>query len=175
MYYWDSCIFYEWLCNETYIKQDEKSGIESIILENQEEMNTILTSAITHLEVLPSKLLSKGAGAEDFINLFNNSNFGNIEINTNILILAREIRNFYYIHPDSPNYPKGKIMDMGDAIHIATAIIYNVDEFHTRDNADKGNKISLLGLIERTDNGKICNEYNLNIVSPSKSQGTLEV
>ena len=170
IYYWDSCIFYEWLCAEE-VEQDKKAGIQKIILENQEGKNLILTSTITHLEVLPEKLLNKGADKDSFTSLFAGKEISTIDIDVNILMLAKEIRDFYYLPALDENRDK-KMMDLGDAIHLATAIIYEVDEFHTRDKNNKGLKVSLLDLHK---NGKICNKYELNIISPKDAQGFLGI
>ncbi|MCH9853712.1 MAG: PIN domain-containing protein [Alphaproteobacteria bacterium] len=173
IYYWDSCMFYEWLCDEQK-PEEEHAGIKKIILENQKQQNRIITSAITHLEVLPSKLSAKGSNRDDFSNLFDNTYMGSIDMTPNILWLAKDIRDFYFT-PNNNNQQSRKMMDLGDAIHLATAIIYKVDEFHTRDNTKKGGKVPLLTLSAETQSGKICNEYDLSIISPSDNQFDLDV
>lgn len=134
--YWDACIFYELLGNED-VDSKKKNAIQEILNTNDKEENYIITSVITHLEVLPAKLDEKGANdEEEYLALFDAKKFGEVEINTNIILLAREIRNFYYAPPDADG-KNVKIMDLGDSIHLATAIIHKVDEFHTRDNSAK--------------------------------------
>lgn len=173
-YYWDACIFYEWLGKET-IKPNKKSGIQQILNENKKQENLIITSVITHLEVLPSKLDDKGANDEsDYLALFDAEHFSEIEMSTNIVLLAREIRDFYYIPPNE-NGQNSKMMDLGDAIHLATAVIYKADEFHTRDEDSKGSKVSLLGLYEKSGNPQLCGRYDLVVKSPEDNQGTLDL
>jgi hypothetical protein len=68
--------------------------------------------------------------------------------------------------PDEADY-------IGTSIHLATAIIHGVDEFHTRDKSSKGSKISLLKLYESIGNPKVCGKYDLVIKSPESDQGVL--
>ncbi len=171
-YYWDACLFYEVLGNEN-VDSDKQQCIKEIMDANDAKENYIITSVIRHLEVLPSKLDDKGADDEqDFLSLFDATHYGAIEINTNILLMAREIRDFYFKPADNTGHG-GKMMDLGDCIHLATAIIHGVDEFHTRDKTTKGSKISLIKLYEISGNPKVCGKYDLVIKSPESSQRVL--
>jgi predicted nucleic acid-binding protein len=170
-YYWDACIFYEWLGKES-VTAAKKDGVQEILDANDEKENLIVTSVISHLEVLPRKLDEKNASDEhDYLSLFDGEHFHEIELNANIILRAREIRDYYY----SPLAAEGgyKMMDLGDCIHLATATINGVDEFHTRDNDRKGGKVPLLKLYEMSDTPKICGKYDLTIRSPEASQGKL--
>lgn len=172
-YYWDSCIFYEWLGNED-ADTHKKNGVLEILKDNEENENLIMTSIITHLEVLPTKLDEKGVkDKEDYLSLFDAEKFAEIEINSNILMLARDIRDYYY-QPQTDTQ-QFKMMDMGDAIHLATAAIHGADEFHTRDNSKKREKVPLLSLYEHSGNPKLCGRFDLEIVSPESKQGSLEL
>jgi predicted nucleic acid-binding protein len=171
VYYWDACIFYEWLGQEA-VDSAKKDAIQDILEENEKKENLIITSVISHLEVLPRKLGEKGAAnEEDYLALFDAVHFHEIEISTNIILRAREIRDFYY----SPLVADGgyKMMDLGDCIHLATASIHGVDEFHTRDSDKKGSKVPLLKLYEVSDNPKLCGKYDLKIISPEAAQSRL--
>ncbi len=171
-YYWDACLFYEVLGNEN-VDSNKKNGLKEIMDANDANENYIITSVISHLEVLPSKLDDKGANdAQDFLSLFDALHYGAIEISTNIMLMAREIRDFYYKSADATGHG-GKMMDLGDCIHLATAIIHGVTEFHTRDKATKGSKISLLKLYDVSGNSKVCGKYDLVIKSPESDQGVL--
>lgn len=167
-------MFYEVLGNEP-VSLEKKTASDEILAANERQENHIITSVITHLEVLPKKLGEKGASDEDdYLSQFDGLHFGEIEMNTNILLRAREIRDFYYVAGDAEG--KGsKMMDLGDAIHLATASIYKADEFHTRDNDKKGNKIPLLKLYEISGNQKLCGRYDLKIVSPAASEPKLDL
>lgn len=67
--YWDACLFYEVLGNET-VTAGKKAAVDEILVMNDKKENIIVTSVITHLEVLPGKLQAKGTDAEDYLALF---------------------------------------------------------------------------------------------------------
>lgn len=172
IYYWDSCIFYEWLGNEA-VAQSKKDAIDELIEANSKKQNIIYTSIVTHLEVLPTKINNKHLSAEQtYLSLFDGVKFVEQEINRNILMRAREIREYYYKAPDAQANFKGKMMDAGDAIHLATATIFGCTEFHTRDCDTKGMKVPLLKLYDYNKTGKtgVCEKYPLDIASPDNQQ-----
>lgn len=172
--YWDSCLFFEWLGGEV-VDRSLQDGLNEILDQNDAKENIILTSVIADLEVIPEKLEAKKAGSVDQYNqLFDGVSFVSIEINKNILSMAREIRDFYYKHPDEGG-KGGKVLDLGDAIHLATAIIYECDEFQTRDGASKGSKVPIFGIYEYSGYDKICNKYELKISSPIADQRSMDV
>lgn len=171
-YYWDACIFYEWLGKEL-LDSSKKAAIDELVTANSKQENVIATSVITHLEVLPEKLEAKGvADEEDYLALFDGVHFHEIELNTNTILRAREIRDYYFQPPGPDGF---KMMDLGDCIHLAAASINNVKEFHTRDNDSKKGKVPLLGLYELYGDTKLCGKYDLKIVSPESPQGSLDV
>lgn len=170
--YWDACMFYEVLGDEP-VSAQKKTAVTEILATNEKGENYIITSVITHLEVLPTKLEGKGASdEEDYLAQFDAKKMGDIEISANILLRAREIRDFYY-KPADASGQGGKMMDLGDSIHLATATIYGASVFHTRDDDHKGSKISLLKLYESSGNPKLCGKYELKIESPESAQGDL--
>lgn len=170
--YWDACMFYEVLGNEPVTPQ-KRAGVDEVLADNEKGHNLIVTSVITHLEVLPQKLSDKDASdEEDYIALFDAVKFAEVEVNANVLMRAREIRNYYYRAADAGG-KNGKMMDLGDAIHLATASIYGVSEFHTRDDDNKGSKIGLLSLYTLRNETKLCGKYDLKIISPESAQGVL--
>lgn len=61
-------------------------------------------------------------------------------------------------------------MDLGDAIHLATASINSVTEFHTRDNDNRKGKVPLISLYEIYGETKLCGKYELKIVSPESDE-----
>lgn len=167
-------MFYEILGDEP-VSPAKKAAVQSILDLNKASENIIVTSVIAHLEILPSKLDQKGADdARDYLALFDGVKFVEVEISTNIILRAREIRDFYYVGADE-NGQGAKMMDVGDAIHLATATIQSIPEFHTRDNKKKKGNIPLLDLYSMSGNPRICGKYNLRIISPETDQGTLNV
>lgn len=170
LFYWDSCLFYEHLKGEN-VSIDKKIAVGEILLDNKDKRNRICTSVITHAEILPKKL---GPEAEaKYWSMFGSMYFFDIEISRQILELAREIKDFYYVAPDEADKTLGKMMSTGDALQLATAIAHDVTEFHTRDGRKKGGNVSLLGLADA--DGKLCGAYPLKIISPSTIQGNLDV
>ena len=114
---------------------------------------------------------SKAADAEaKFLSVFDSVHFLDAEISRNILLRAREIRDYYYRQGDPSNGVAHKMMDAADAIHLATALIYEVSEFHTRDDDRKGSKVPLVSLYEWSGETEICGRYPLKIASPEAAQ-----
>jgi hypothetical protein len=174
VYYWDACMFYEWLGNEP-VASSKRDALQALIEESSKKNNLIYTSVISHLEVVPRKLNDSHAMADQrYTALFDGVHFHEAEISRNILMRAREIRDYYY-HPADPALQVvAKLMDDGDAVHLATATIFGCTEFHTRDNSDKGVKIPLLRLYDynRSSTQKVCEKYPLNIISPENTQSS---
>lgn len=169
LYYWDACLFYEHLKGEN-VSVDRKIAVGEILIDNRDRRNRICTSVITHAEILPKKL---GPEAEaKYWSMFGSMYFFDIDISRQILQLAREIKDHYYVAPTEER-PSGKMLQTGDALQLATAIAHDVTEFHTRDGNNKGSKVGLLGLAGAE--GKVCGLYPLKIVSPATVQGNLDV
>lgn len=166
-------MFYEVLGDEP-VTSEKKEAIQEILEKNKKYENLIITSVVTHLEVLPSKLEQKQIESErKYKAMFDGKRFLDYEVTRNILIRAREIREFYY-RPAKPG-ASAKIMDAADAVHLATATIYNVTEFHTRDDDSKGAKIPLVSLYQWSGVDKVCGKYSLKIVSPEHDQKVLNL
>ena len=168
LYYWDACIFLEHLNEETQEPRKSQAIIDCLN-ENKQKRNRICTSAITHLEVLPKKL--EKTLEQTYLDKFQSLYFFDIEVDRNVITLAREIKDYYYeAASDGGGY---KMLSTGDAIHLATAIIHEATEFHTRDKNSKGGNVKLLGLPESSPNGKICGVHALRVLSPEAAQGRL--
>ena len=187
LYYLDACIFYEHLNGEP-VPPLKKQAIDNLFRENRDKRNRICTSAVSHLEVLPKKLVNADKEKEYWAN-FDSMYFFDIEADRAIIGLARDIKNFYYVAavvppPAAPAKPgqgapaptpavPAKMLSTGDAIHVATAVIHKVKELWTRDNNRRNGNVKLLGLPESSPNGKICGVYDLKIVNPEAVQGDL--
>ncbi len=158
-YYWDACIFYEHLRGETTTPA-RKVAVEQLLVENKKKKNRIFTSVVTHIEVLPKKL---GPDKEKaYWSTFGSMHFFDAEIDRNIVMLAREIKDFYSDAKDN------RMMSTGDALHLATAIKFQATEFHTRDKRPKHGNVALLGLASNSPGRKICGKYELEICDPQK-------
>jgi hypothetical protein len=69
-YYWDACLFYEVLGDETVTPQ-KKAGVQQLLEANKSGENVIVTSVITHLEIIPAKLEAKKPGAaKQYLGMF---------------------------------------------------------------------------------------------------------
>jgi predicted nucleic acid-binding protein len=170
LYHWDACLFYEYVKDEP-AEPLQKQAVRELLSNNKQKRNRICTSAITHIEVLPKKLPADKES--EYWSMFNSMHFFDIEVGRNILILAREIKNFYYVDKDDKG--QYRLMSTGDAVQLATAIIHNATEFHTRDKNSKGGNVKLLGLPESSPGGKICGVYDLKVVNPTASQGAFDL
>lgn len=167
--YWDACIFYEYLKDEQ-ADMWKRQAIDECLAKNKERLNRLCTSVVTHVEVVPRKL--PPPKEEEYWRLFGSVYFYDIPIDKSVIALSREIRNYYYLPADEDGRG-GKMMGLGDSIHLATAIIQEAVELHTRDGKKKGGNIPLIGLPESSPNGKLCGVYDLRIVSPVASQGSM--
>lgn len=170
IYYWDTNIFYESLKGEQ-VDFLKRQAIHELLDENRQHRNRICTSTITHIEVLPKKLPPQKE--DEYWSSFTSMFFFDIEVDRSIILLSREIKNFYY--RDREKDGEYRMMSSGDAIHLATAIIHGVTEFHTRDANPRNGNVKLLGLPESSPGGKICGVYDLKILSPAANQGSFQL
>lgn len=173
VFYWDTCIFYEHLRDEP-VAPAKKRAVLRILQSNKEKQNRIITSALTHAEALPRKLNEFDAAKEvQYWSYFNGIYFADHEISRPVIGLARDIRDFYYKEADPKSGEPHRCLGLADAVHLATAIIARVDEFHTRDRRGRGGNIGLLGIRKLTENGKIAGRWVLKIVDPEDPQGDI--
>ena len=149
--YWDSCMYLAWLKGEESHGKSHIQAMVQIAKDNFELKNTIITSAITLIEVLSSKLTPEQE--EQFQKTFRSPSHILYDVDPPVALKARQFRERFL------NHPSGWGISTPDAIHLATAAIFNVNEFHTFDNGQKDKKT--LGLLElngdeRVDNLTIC-------------------
>lgn len=141
IYYWDTCVFLAWIRNETTRKPGEMEGIRDCIERVKKRQISIVTSVLTYTEITVAKV---PAGADNlFEEVMQRPNCGKIGVDMRIARLARDLRNYYLLKPTQYG---GKTLTAPDSIHLATAILYKITEFHTFDGRDQ-NKYQSLGLI----------------------------
>jgi predicted nucleic acid-binding protein len=151
-YYWDSCTFIKWLTGKA--TSAELDGLAEIVRAVENGEANLFTSALTKTEVLKGKMTSEQRQAWE--KLFQRKNVVSVDIGDRILALSERIREWN---------PK---ISVPDAIHLATAIIYKADEFHTSDGGGKRKrKGDLLPL-----SGDVAG-HNLKITTPHARQATL--
>lgn len=151
-YYWDSWAFIRWLKGSG--SPGEIEGLSSIVKAVEEGTATLFTSALTGNEVLDGKMTTKQK--DDFKKLFQQKNVVRVDVTNRVLEKSKSIREW-----------NSKI-STPDAIHLATAILYEADEFDTNDGGGKrkrgGDLIPLSGNVDG---------YPLKIVNPLGAQPKL--
>jgi predicted nucleic acid-binding protein len=153
--YWDSCVFIAWLMNESRVSE-EMEGLRQVVSLFDNNRIILLTSTLIRTEILACTLSSETK--EKFAQLFKRQNFQETAINQRVSSLAHDIRNFY--KTASPSIS----IKTPDALHLATAIHYQAEEFHTFDGS--GNR----GLLRL---GNSVANYPLVICKPRAIQATL--
>jgi predicted nucleic acid-binding protein len=140
---WDTCIFLAWLKNESRA-DGEMEGVAESLAKIESGTCALVTSAIIHTEIHPTRL--NDDVQEKFKNFLTRSNIEVVPADTPVNRLAGELQEFYDIQK--------KIDGLGrlctpDAIHLATALIYEVDAFYTFDD---GGDTKCRGLIPLSGN-----------------------
>ena len=156
-YYWDTCCFIAWMKDEERV-EGELGGLHAVMTEIQNDKRVaLLTSVTTKAEVL--ECTASEQVFDRFRAVLDRSNVAVINIDDAIAELAGEIRG-YYTNP-SVGFP--------DSLHLATAIHYDVTEFHTFDKKGRGNTRGLLTL-----DGNVAG-YPLRIVRPGTDQTQMDL
>lgn len=165
IYYWDTCIFWAWLRNETNRKPGEMEGIHDCLERVKKRQISIMTSVITYTEITSLKL---PAGVETMLEeVMQRPNCAKIGVDMRVAKLARDLRNYYLAKSDIYG---GKTIATPDALHLATAILYKANEFHTFDEKDQP-KYKSLGLLRLSGD---VGGHNLVICKPPEDkQGSL--
>lgn len=153
---WDTCIFLAWLQEEKH-EVGVMEGIEEVVRKIHNNEVTLITSQITNIEVLESRLDSDAR--RKWKDVFNRRNCVMVDVNPRISEKSHFIRDYYD--------QKGIKLSTQDCIQLATAIIYKADEFHTLDGSGKKRNGDLLPL-----NGNVAG-HSLKICVPYAEQGNL--
>jgi hypothetical protein len=137
--YWDTCIFLAWIKDEKCWPEEIKKGIEQEIEQAYSNQLVIATSVITITEVLLSKMTKEQK--DRYYNIFKHPSFQLIELTKPIAGKAAVIREFYDTRkydPKTQECVSGSCMDMGDAIHLASALNFKeITVFKTLDGTSK--------------------------------------
>ena len=137
-YYWDSCVFLAWIQDEVR-PSGEMDGVREVIERSKRRECRIVTSVLTSVEVLDSRL---PVGLKKlFYGLLKRIN--RLGMETKVAELAHDLRDHYMAR--SAEFG-GKTLSAPDAIHLATAIIHRVTEFHTFDQNGNAKNLGLLPL-----------------------------
>lgn len=157
VFYWDACLFLAWLKDEER-KAGEMDGVREVIGRSNRREVKIITSVLTSVEVLSSKI---PAGMDT---LFNGllKRINRVSTDVKVASLAHDLRNHYAA-------TGGKNLSTPDAIHLATAIMYRAEQFHTFD--EEGSRQSL-GLIPLSGN---VGGHKLIICKPESKRPQLDL
>jgi predicted nucleic acid-binding protein len=138
VFYWDTCIFVAWLKNETSRKPGELEGTIDCVEKFKRREISLMTSALTLIEMTAVKI---PAGVETLLEeTMQRSNFTTVSVDIRVAKLARDLRNHYLLRPTEYS---GLTLSLPDSIHLATAILYHANEFHTFDGEGSARKNSL--------------------------------
>jgi hypothetical protein len=149
--YWDTSVFFAWLKNEPW-DAEIVEGIEATVRQVHNNQIILITSVVTDTEVLRSRMSAEALTKWEGV--FRRRNVKMIAQDLRVGRKSSQIRDCFFqinIKIASP-----------DAIHLATAIIYEADELQTLDGAGPTKKASdMLRL-----NGHDCVD-KLKIVTPA--------
>jgi len=160
IYYWDTCIFLAWLKNETTRKSGEMEGIHDCLERLKKRQINIMTSVITYTEITSLKV---PAGVDTMLEeVLQRPNCAKIGVDMRVAKLARDLRNYYLEKPDKYS---GKTLNVPDSLHLATAILYRAQEFHTFDETNNS-KYQTIGLLQL--NGDV-GGHKLTICKPPEN------
>lgn len=160
--YWDSSIFIAWLKNEQR-PPGEMDGVLECVYHVKSKKVKLITSTLTRTEVFEANLTNEVR--EMYSKLLSRRNVQLIDADLRVTELARKLREYYKDQSKIDGLPT---LTTADAIHLATAVHFKVDEFHTFDDGKKGGR-SLLSL-----NGNVAG-YQLTILKPPVSQYRLPI
>jgi predicted nucleic acid-binding protein len=130
-YYWDTSCFIAWVDGGKGHPKEVLAGLEEIAKEVTDNKANLCTSVMLDTEILAGKLTPEQA--TKLQDIFKRKNVVKINMDSRISQKSSEIRNYYN--------SRGIKISSPDAIHLATALIYGVDEFHTLDGDGKQNKL----------------------------------
>lgn len=120
-YYWDAGLFIALLTNEQRRDPSDMPGLFEIVDLADAEEAIIVTSANTFGEVLDRP--GHQPIRDQLRSLFQRPNFVLVEPNVTIIEKAADYREEFRLR-------------LPDATHLATAVLYRVDEMHTFDEDD---------------------------------------
>lgn len=125
-YYWDSCVFLAWLKNEGAPPRapGDMEGLASIVDEIDAGRAVLVTSVFTLTEILAGTLTADQRLRFEQTLMRPTTLRANVDVRVGNL--SGRIRDHYR--------QTGLTIKAGDAIHLATAILMRVDQFHTFDD-----------------------------------------
>lgn len=162
-YYWDSCVWIAWLTAEPAYA-DYLSNMDEYAAQVDDRKIILVTSSLTRGEVLETRIGDEAA--TKFRDFLKRPNVVEASADPRVTSLSSVLRSYY--QGRNQTGPKAKTLAVPDAVHLATAILYEVNQLHTFDDGKKGKHLGLLGL-----SGTVAARYPLVICKPMPAQGRL--
>ncbi len=158
--YWDTCVFLAWMKDEVRAP-GEMEGVSQVAKRVMSDDIILVTSILTRAEIIEAKMTPEQMAKYDLIT--KRSNVVPQNLDPPISVLTSEIRGHYLTTDFELLIP--------DAIHLATAIHYNANEFHTFDGSKprvpRDKRFKRCGLLNL--NGSVAG-HKLAILTPINSQ-----
>lgn len=143
---------------------DYLSNMEEYAAQADAGKVVLVTSSLTRGEILETRIGDEAA--TKFQDFLNRPNVVEASADPRVTSLVGDLRNYYQGLKQTG--ASEKALAVPDAVHLATAILYGVDQFHTFDDGKKGKHLGLLGL-----SGTVAAKYPLVICKPQPAQGRL--
>ena len=153
--YWDTCPFIAWIMDEKRAP-GEMDGVQACLDDVRTGRLLMVTSTITKVELLSCKAQTPEQ-CQRFDEFLMRPEIVLVSVDQRIAQKAHDLRDHYA-------GLGGKTLSTPDAIHLATALMYKVEQLHTFDNGKMGNCLGLLEL-----DGDVAGEP-LAIVKPGSYQ-----
>jgi len=163
--YWDTCVLLAWIKDEAR-PNNEMDGVNDYAEKIHRNHITLITSVLTDAEILESTLDdSAKQRLEDF---FKRPNCQKCEVDSKIIPLSSKIRDYYQQQKLNDGLPT---LTLPDAIHLATAIHYEANAFHTFDERNESRKRRALIPL----NGNVAGYQLLICKPPAPAQASMPV
>src|SRR5262249_826966 len=150
--YWDTTVLIAWLIDERKWPQSVLDGIQDLVYAVETNEIVLFTSSLTRTEVYMGQLSLEQK--QKYAELMRRRNMREVAADARVTDRASSIREYYKARGVNVRTP--------DAIHLATAIIYQADELHTLDGFENGGK-RRTGLLRF--NGDVAG-FKLTVVAP---------
>jgi hypothetical protein len=149
--YWDTTCWLAWLNDERSWPPGVVIGIQELVYEVEVGTTLLFTSAVTRGEIYMGRLTLDQKNM--YAKLMRRRNVTEISADPRIMDRASQIREYH----DA----RGQKIQTPDATHLATAVLYRADEFHTMDGLRPGKTKRKLLKLDGDVGG-----YRLMVVNP---------
>ena len=164
LYYWDTAPLIAWITDEKRPDPAEMAGLAEVVEMVERGSAVLMTSVLWRAEVLDLHLTPMQRKRLE--SAFDGRTFLEVEINSRIMDLTSQIRS---VQKGVKKKDVIKNIRVPDAIHLASAIHYGAQEFHTFDGARAGKNTA--GLL--TLNGNVAG-HRLKVCCPRGQQLRIE-